>query len=529
MKEYQGDAVIVGAGLAGMVAACQLLDQNQHVVMLDRADRQRFGGLAKQSFGGITIVDSPLQRKRGIKDSPDLGLKDWQTTANFEADDKYPRQWAQAYVERSREDIFEWLQQKDVTFFPVVHWVERGLYAPGNSVPRFHMVWGTGSELVARLEAYLLNHKNRDRLTLLFEHEVEDLSQTGQAITGCHGASQGQPFAVRADRTIVASGGICGSIEKVKRHWHPDFGTPPDVILNGSHIYADGKLHDVVEGKGGQLTHLENQWHYAAGVHHPKPHHKDHGLSLVPPKSALWLNAEGRRIGPVPLVTSFDTRFLVEQVCQQEKKYSWQVMNYHIAKKELAVSGSEYNDAIRDKRFFKFINNTLRGNRGLVDSLIADCPDFVVANDIPSLAAKMNELCGDTSINADVLRDEITAYDTMIDRGPKFHTDDQLRRIGQLRQYLGDRVRTCKYSKIFDRRHLPLIAVREFIVSRKSLGGIKTDLESRVLDEFDQPINGLWAVGEAAGFGGGGIHGTRTLEGTFLGGCILTGISATRH
>jgi predicted oxidoreductase len=282
-------------------------------------------------------------------------------------------------------------------------------------------------------------------------------------------------------------------------------------------------MHDAAVAVGGVLTHLDKMWNYAAGVHHPKPRKPLHGLSLVPPRSALWLNWRGQRIGPHPLVSGFDTRRLVTDICAQEKQYSWQLMNRKIALKELAISGAEHNPSIRDKKRLSFLRDILFGNRWLVNEMITNCCDFVVAGSLPELVEKMNALQGDQSVELAAVEDAVGHYDATIARGEKLMNDEQLRRIAALRKYRGDRIRLCKFQAINDAKALPLIAVREFIISRKSLGGIQTDLQSRVLDAAGQPIAGLYAVGEAAGFGGGGVHGLRALEGTFLGGCILSG------
>jgi hypothetical protein len=282
-------------------------------------------------------------------------------------------------------------------------------------------------------------------------------------------------------------------------------------------------LHDATAKAGGVLTHLDNMWNYAAGVHHPRPRKPLHGLSLVPPRSAIWLNWRGMRIGPQPLVSGFDTRRLVTDICAQEKQYSWQLMNMKIALKELAISGAEHNPSIRDRKKLGFARDILLGNRWLVNEMITNCRDFVTARSLPELVEKMNALQGDQSVELKAVQDAVCVYDATIARGEKLMNDEQLRRIAYLRKYRGDRIRLCKFQPIDDARALPLIAVREFIISRKSLGGIQTDLQSRVLDASGQPIPGLYAVGEAAGFGGGGVHGLRALEGTFLGGCILSG------
>ena len=524
---YRADVVIIGAGLAGIAAALEALDRGLSCVVLEGESAEGFGGLARWSFGGIFVVGSPEQRFSGVVDSVDLALGDWLTYGAIPQGDTWPRRWAEAYVGRCLDDVRGWLVKHSVRFFPVVHWVERGMSdVPGNSVPRFHMVWGTGESLVKKLRGHLESHPRRSQLQLCFGHKVTELSWTAGRVSGVAGVRVGDAageFRADGEAVIVAAGGIAGDLDMVRKHWNKRWGEPPEYLLNGSHPPADGKMHGAVEALGGQVTHLPNLWNYAAGVHHWKPKHPLHGLSLVPPKSALWVNWQGRRLGPPAMVTSYDTLHLVESVCSQQKKYSWQVLNWRIAKKELAVSGAEFNHAVRDKKLFKFLSHLVLGNPGLVREFIEHCPDFVTARSVPELVEKMNDLTGTDDVDADVLGAEVRAYDAAVARGPRFCNDDQLLRIAQARRYRGDRVRTCKFARIDDARARPLIAIREFILTRKSLGGIQTDLESRVLGGDGEPIPGLYAAGEAAGFGGGGVHGMRSLEGTFLGGCILTG------
>jgi len=264
-------------------------------------------------------------------------------------------------------------------------------------------------------------------------------------------------------------------------------------------------------------------------VHHWQPRKPAHGLSLVPPKSALWLNWRGERIGPMPLVTGYDTHDLVAQICRQERAYSWQLLNKRIALKELAISGGEFNPAFRDKKRLAVARDMLRGNHWLYEQVTQHCPDFVVAETLPDLVDRMNGLAGDGSVSLDAVAEAATRYDAIIDLGPRFHTDDQLRRIEFARRWMGDRLRTCKFQKILDPKAGPLVAIREFIISRKSMGGLQTDLSCRVLDRAGEPIPGLYAAGESAGFGGGGMNGKRGLEGTFLGGCLLGGRIAGRE
>jgi predicted oxidoreductase len=529
-RTYHTEVAIIGGGIAGIVVALELLDQGKRVLLLDRDTEERFGGLAKESFGGIFVVGSPQQRRLGIRDDPELAMADWLAVADFSDSDLWPRRWAETYVNRCLEMVYHWLRRHGVSFFPVVHWVERGLHTPGNSVPRFHMVWGTGHRLVERLVADLLAHSRRQRLELCFGHHVRELVTGRGAVTGCTGVVEatGEDFAVAADAVVVASGGICGAIDRVRDTWYRPWGDPPDLILNGAHRFGTGEMQDRMAAVGGALTHLDLQWHYAAGVHHPAPDRDRHGLSLVPPKSALWINAVGRRIGPMPLVTAYDTRFLVEQICLQPGRFSWQILNWKIACKELAVSGAEFNEAIRDRKPIAFLANLLLGNKELVRRLVDGCQDFVVADTVPELTRKMNAINRGFTIDAELLEAQIRRYDTTIARGRRYHNDEQLRRIAHARQYRGDRVRTCKFQQILDPKAGPLLAIREFILARKSLGGVLTDLECRVLRADGEPVPGLYAVGEAAGFGGGGIHGKGSLEGTFLGSCVLGGQLAAR-
>jgi predicted oxidoreductase len=346
-------------------------------------------------------------------------------------------------------------------------------------------------------------------------------------VVGCAGTLEegGAEFEVKAEHVVLASGGICGGdLSKVKANWYEPWGTPPATLLNGSHRFADGLLHDEAAKHGAALTHLDKQWHYAAGVHSRNVDSPNDGVSLVPPRSALWLDARGRRFGPVPLMGYSDTRWVVGQICRTPEKYSWQVLNWKIAIKELAVSGCDYMTAFRHKRKLQLVKEVLLDNKDLANRLIEESEDFVVADTLDELMDKMDALSlAGAAIDRDGMAADIQAYDDQIARGPRYFNDDQLRRIAVSRQYKADRLRTCAFQAIDDPKARPLIAIREHILSRKSLGGLQTDLSSRVLDASGHPIPGLCAVGETAGFGGGGIHGKGSLEGTFLGSCVLTG------
>ncbi len=529
------DVVVVGGGLAGIVTAYELIGRGRRVVLVDKDTRENFGGLAKQSFGGVHLVDTPHQRRLRIKDSPQLAWRDWQSVADYGPSDDWPRAWGKFYCENSREHIYEFLDGHRIRFLPLVNWPERGVHAPGNSVPRWHVVWGIGYEIVDRLLRALEAHARRASLDLLFDTDVRGIEMTNGRATGVHGRRMngGEDVRIEAAHVVVASGGICGGdLSKVRANWYRPWGEPPAKLLNGAHVYGDGWLHDQVAAIGGAVTHLDLQWHYVAGVHHPARRRPDDGLSLVPARSALWFNAVGARIlNQGPLLAYSDTRHLVASVLCEPGQYSWQVMNWKIAIKELAVSGCDYMTAFRYKKKLAMAASLLFGNRDLVNRLVRDCPDdIVVADTLDDLMERMDRanLYG-LKLDRHAMESSIRSWDEMIDRGPAYHNDDQLRRIANARTYRGDRLRTCKFQAILDPKARPLIAIREFILARKSLGGIQTDLQCRVLREDDgTPIPGLYAVGEASGFGGGGSHGKGSLEGTFLGGCVLTGRVAGR-
>ena len=535
-KKLQYDVAIIGGGLAGISAALELLGHDLKIVLIDRDSERNLGGLATKSLGGMTLVNTPVQRLNRIQDSPEIALRDWHSFAQFADDDIWPRKWAELYVNRSVDDIYNWLKPKGIKFFPIPHWVERGEFGDGNSLPRYHIIWGTGQHLMHTLIKELKCHPKANSLTCLFDHKVETLVLQNHTISGVQGTHQEtrKPFEIEAPVVLVASGGINGDINRVKREWDQSWGEPPEHILNGAHQYADGTVHDAVKKIDGNITHLHQMWNYAAGIHHPAPEVANEGLSLIPPKSALWLDATGKRFGPLPLVTGFDTHLICKRIAQDPYGYSWQVMNWKIALKEIAVSGADSNPAFRDRQIIQLARDIFLGNHKLLEYLAGECEDVVIADSLEELVDKMNHLNSNSPtkcrgiVDLDTIRQSIGRYDEQVDLGMEFHNDDQLRRIAQVRNWRGDRSRTCKFEKIMQKKSMPLVAFREFIVSRKSMGGIQTDLESRVLSLGGEPIPGLYAAGEAAGFGGGGISGLKSLEGTFISNCILNARMAVR-
>jgi predicted oxidoreductase len=523
MSDARPDAIVVGAGLAGLVSTLELLRSGHTVLLLDRCRPQELGGLAREAFGGMFMVDSPEQRRSRIPDNERLALEDWLRIADFDADDVWPRRWAEQYVTRARDDVGAWLREIGVRFFPVVNWAERGNFGDGNSVPRFHLTWGTGKALVQAVWGAIESHPRRSALDLRFESRVVELLLEDGAVRGVKLESGHEERAEEA--VVVAAGGIGGNLEIVRREWPTsELGSPPEKLLMGSHYYADGALHDEVRRVGGNVTHLSRMWNYADAVRHPKPQREHHGLKLIPPRSGVMLNPDGRRYGPVPVMPTFDAYAALERMCEDERKYAWLVCNFKIAKRELDVSGSQHNPHLRERRLLPFLLGVLLGKPGLVEHFLEGSPDFVSASSLAELATRMNEVTGEGAIDATVLEREVGHYDETIARGKGLFNDDQLRRIAQLRNWRGDRLRTARFQRIVDPGAMPLIAIRLQVMARKSLGGIQTDLGCRVLRERGgEAIPGLYAVGEAAGFGGGGVHGKRSLEGTFLGGCVFTG------
>ncbi|MCB1567715.1 MAG: FAD-binding protein [Xanthomonadales bacterium] len=524
----RAEVAVVGGGLAGIVAALELLRAGKSVVLLDRDTPERFGGLARWAFGGMALVGTPLQARKKIIDTPEIALRDWLSFGELDPSDTWPMAWAKAYVEHSRPHVHDWVQREGVRFMPAVNWVERGRNGDGNSVPRYHIVWGTSLELTRRMIAALREAGGNGRLNVLHQHRVVAIQGSAGQVSGVEAVveSTGADVLVSAPVVVVATGGINGGHAETRRNWPPDR-PRPSVMLNGAHPFADGAMHHAVADHfGGQITHAGEMWNYAAGFAHPFPHFEGHGLSTIPCKSALWLDHRGQRIGPEPLVTGFDTHWLCQRVAEQAQPWTWHLLNWRIAVKEFAISGAEHNQRIRDKQFLRFLWETLFGNHRLVRQMQAESADFLVDDSLAGLAAKMNALTASHDIDPAQLQAVVDAFDAQFSADAKGEQDEQIRRILQARTWGPDRLRTCKPAPLQREGAGPFIAIRVHLITRKSLGGLRTDRQSRVLDRADQPIAGLYSVGEAAGFGGGGACGKRSLEGTFLPGCILTARAA---
>ncbi|WP_329187400.1 FAD-binding dehydrogenase [Actinacidiphila glaucinigra] len=539
------DVVVVGAGLAGLVATAELANAGRKVLLLDQEPESNLGGQAFWSFGGLFLVDSPEQRRMRIRDSRELALQDWTGTAGFDrAEDRWPRKWAEAYVDFAAGEKRSWLHAQGMRFFPVVGWAERGGYLAtghGNSVPRFHITWGTGPGVVAPFERRVREAVAKGLVELRFRHRVTALTTTGDAVDGVAGevlvdsdAERGQAssreiraeFQLKAQAVIVTSGGIGGNHDLVRKAWPERLGTPPRKLLSGVPAHVDGLMLGIAEAAGAHLINGDRMWHYTEGIENWNPIWARHGIRILPGPSSLWLDATGRRL-PVPLFPGFDTLGTLEHIMRTGHEYTWFVLTQKIIEKEFALSGSEQNPDLTGKSVRDVLKRALPGAPAPVEAFKRHGVDFVVEDDLAALVRGMNAITEDDLIDEAALRREIEARDREITN--TFTKDLQVTAIRGARNYIGDKlIRTAAPHRLLDPKAGPLIAVRLNILTRKSLGGMETDLDARVLRADGEPLPGLYSAGEAAGFGGGGVHGYRSLEGTFLGGCIFSGRTAGR-
>ncbi|MFJ8165373.1 FAD-binding dehydrogenase [Streptomyces sp. NPDC096136] len=542
---YDADVIVIGAGLAGLAATAELVDAGRRVILLDQEPEQSIGGQAHWSFGGLFFVDSPEQRRMRIRDSRALALQDWLGTAGFDREeDAWPRRWAEAYVDFAAGEKRPWLHAQGVRFFPVVGWAERGGYdanGHGNSVPRFHITWGTGPGLVEPFERRVRAGAARGLVSLRFRHRVTGLASTAGAVdtvTGevlapsdaVRGAASGREttgsFSLRAQAVIVTSGGIGGNHDLVRAQWPARLGTPPARMLSGVPAHVDGLMLGIAEKAGASHINKDRMWHYTEGIGNWDPIWARHGIRILPGPSSLWLDATGRRL-PVPLFPGFDTLGTLDHIMRTGHDHTWFVLNQRIIGKEFGLSGSEQNPDLTGRSVREVVNRARQAVPGPVRAFMDRGADFVVERDLSALVRRMNEVTGEDLLDEAAVRREITARDREI--ANPFTKDLQVTAIHGARRYLGDRlIRTAAPHRILDPKAGPLIAVRLSILTRKSLGGLETDLSSRVLTPSGEPLPGVYAAGEAAGFGGGGVHGYRALEGTFLGGCLFSGRAAGR-
>jgi uncharacterized protein len=540
------DVIVVGAGLSGLVAATEIADAGKRVIVVDQEGEQSLGGQAFWSFGGLFLVDSPEQRRLGIKDSYELALQDWMGSASFDREeDLWSRRWAEAYVAFAAGEKRGWLRAMGHRSFPVVGWAERGGYdamSHGNSVPRFHVTWGTGPGIVEPFEWRAREAERNGRLTFKFRHRVDALTITGGTVNGVSGVilapdtvERGRSssrkvsgdFTLRAQAVIVASGGIGGNHDLVRQNWPKRLGKAPENMISGVPEHVDGRMIGITEAAGARLINRDRMWHYVEGIKNWSPIWPRHGIRILPGPSSMWFDATGRRL-PSPLFPGSDTLGQLHYIMSTGHDYSWFVLTQSIIKKEFALSGSEQNPDLTGKSWLMTARRaTNKGAPAPVEAFKTHGVDFIVRDNLADLVGAMNALVGNDLLQTEYLKAQIEARDREI--ANPYAKDTQVMNIHNARRYIGDRlIRTARPHRILDPAHGPLIAVKLNIVTRKTLGGFETDLESRVFGQDGKIMPGLYAAGEAAGFGGGGMHGYRSLEGTFLGGCLFTGRNAGR-
>lgn len=540
------DVIVVGAGLAGLVAATEIAEAGKRVLVIDQEPEQNLGGQAFWSLGGLFMVDTPEQRRMGIRDTYDLALQDWMGTAGFDREeDHWPKKWAAAYVAFAAGEKRPWLYQKGLRSFPVVGWAERGGYGAighGNSVPRFHVTWGTGPGVLEPFVWRAQEAVKKGLITFKFRHRVNKLLLTAGTVEGVEGeilepsaVKRGEKssrtvtgnFTFRAQAVIVTSGGIGANHDMVRQNWPQSLGNPPQHMLSGVPEYVDGRMLGITAAAGGNVINPDRMWHYTEGLTNWNPIWRNHGIRILPGPSSLWLDATGNRL-PVPLFPGFDTLGTLKHIRQTGHDHTWFVLTQKIIRKEFALSGSEQNPDITAKSWRMTLGRAIgKAAPAPVEAFKRNGADFIVKNNLTDLVNGMNALTNEPLVNFTALEQEITARDREISN--PFCKDMQITAIRGARKYIGDRlIRTAPLHRMLDPKAGPLIAVRLHIVTRKTLGGLQTNLSGSVLNASGNAIPGLYAAGEVAGFGGGGMHGYRALEGTFLGGCIFSGRTAGR-
>jgi predicted oxidoreductase len=546
-RSDEADAIVVGGGLAGLVATAELADAGRRVILVDQEPEASLGGQAFWSLGGLMLVDTPEQRRWGVKDSRDLAWQDWLGTAGFDREeDHWPRRWAEAYVDFTAGEKRAWLYDQGVRWMPNPGWPERGGYTAtghGNSVPRFHITWGTGPGVIRPFVKRVLAGRDRGLVDIRYRHRVDELTTTDGTVDGVSGkvlahsfARRGQEssrdeigdFSLKAQAVLVTTGGIGGNHELVRRNWPKRLGEPPKSMISGVPHHVDGRMIEITQAAGGNVINPDRMWHYVEGIQNWDPIWPMHGIRILPGPSPLWLDATGNRL-PVPLFPGFDTLGTLEHIMKTGYDYTWFIVSEKIIEKEFALSGSEQNPDITGGSPLKVIAHRLApGPPGPVEAFKRHGADFVVERDLRALVRRMNLLTDEPRLDYDTVENEVVARDR--EMANPYTKDLQVTAIHGARRYLADRIsRVAAPHRLLDPKAGPLIGVKLHILTRKTLGGLQTDLDGRVLGKSGEPLPGLYAAGEVAGFGGGGMHGYRALEGTFLGGCLFSGRTAGRH
>jgi predicted oxidoreductase len=538
-KKYAADVIVIGAGLAGLVAASQAAARGRKVLVLDQEGEQSLGGQAFWSLGGLFMVDTPEQRRMKIKDNRDLAAQDWYGSAQFDRpEDANPRAFAEAYLDFASGEMRSWLHRLGLRWFPVVGWAERGggmAHGHGNSVPRFHLTWGTGPGVVAPFERLCRAAADQGKIEFCFRHKVTGIDLQAKITTGTvlepTSAPRGQStsrtvvddFSAQADSIIITSGGIGGDHDIVRSYWPTDrLGPAPKRMLAGVPDYVDGQMQRMAQQAGAGVINADRMWHYCEGVRNWDPIWPNHGIRILPGPSSLWFDALGNRM-EAPFLPGFDTLGTLKRILSTGHEHSWFILTQKIIEKEFALSGSEQNPDFTSGKWLEVLKSRLgKGATGPVEAFKKHGVDFVVKNTLEELVSGMNTITPETPLDFDHIRNQIAARDR--EMANKFSKDAQITAIHGARNYLGDKlIRTAKPHEILDQKAGPLIAVRLNVLTRKSLGGLHTNIKSQVLDGAGAVIDGIYAAGEVCGFGGGGYHGNNALEGTFLGGCIFSG------
>ncbi len=542
------DVIVIGGGLAGMVAACEAAGRGRKVQLLDQEGEQSLGGQAFWSLGGLFMVDTPEQRRMGIRDSHALALSDWMGSAQFDRpEDENPRKVAQAYLDFAAGEMRPWLHSLGMRWFPVVGWAERGgemAHGHGNTVPRFHVTWGTGPGVVAVFERLLRSYVDQGRISLHFRHRVASLIVENGVAVGVAGdilapdaAERGKPtnrthtdgFEYRAPAIVITTGGIGGDHDMVRAHWPVDrLGPAPKRMVAGVPNYVDGQMQRVAEQSGAGVINGDRMWHYTEGLANWDEIWPNHGIRILPGPSSMWFDALGNRM-EAPFMPGFDTLGTLKRILSTGHEHSWFILTQKIIEKEFALSGSEQNPDLTSGSWLQVLKARLgaAGAPAPVEAFKKHGDDFIVADTLDALVDGMNRLTPHAPLDLFHIRHQIQARDAQLHNA--FCKDTQINAIRQARNYRGDRlIRTAKPHAILDPTKGPLIAVRLNVLTRKSLGGLHTDITGQVLRPDGTPFTGLFAAGEVAGFGGGGYHGYNALEGTFLGGCIFSGRAVGR-
>ena len=415
---YDADVIIVGSGLAGLVAAAELADAGKKVIVVDQEPEQSLGGQAFWSLGGLFLVDTPEQRRLGIKDSYELAFRldgygrirprGRLLAAPVGRGLRRLRRGGGAAVAAPARDAL-------VSDRGMGRARGYGAFAHGNSVPRFHITWGTGPGVLEPFVRRTREAEIKGLISFRFRHRVDELLLTNGAADGVRGAIL-EPsdiprgvkssrtvvgeFALRASAVIVASGGIGGNHDLVRRHWPKRLGEPPRFMVQGVPDHVDGRMLAITEAAGARLINRDRMWHYTEGIRNWNPIWTNHGIRILPGPTSLWLDATGKRLPP-PLYPGFDTLGTLEFIARSGHEHTWFVLNQAIIKREFALSGSEQNPDLTGKDWRQTLGRAFsKTATGPVEAFKKHGADFVIKDNLADLVAGMNALTADSAARA---------------------------------------------------------------------------------------------------------------------------------